>query len=119
MGQLGKGERGLQASGRVLGKLHRETSTESREQKNLMKKGEMRVRSHEGLKNEEILVQTGCCLSEEQLGKSQAWEFQDAGNEVATGILGSKNRGRARRSREGSPSAQLSVEHFWNIASRY
>lgn len=83
-GQLIKGERGLQASGMALGKLHKETSTESREQKNLMKKGEMSVRSHEGLKNEEIWEQTGCCLSEEQLGKSQAWEFPDAGNKVAT-----------------------------------
>lgn len=89
------------------------------EQKNLMKKGEMRVRSHEGPKNEETQVQTGRCLSEEQLGKSQAWEFGDAGNKVATGLSGSKNRDRARRSKEGSPSTQLSVEHFWSSASTY
>lgn len=94
LGQLGKGERSLQASGRAPVELHKETSRESREQKNLMKKNEMRVRSQEGLKNEEIRV-----LSEEQLGNSQAWEFWDAGNKVTTGISGSKNRGRARRFR--------------------
>lgn len=38
---------------------------------------------------------------------------------VATSTLGSKNRGRTRRSREGSPSAQLLVEHFWTSSSRY
>lgn len=119
MGQLSKGERGRPASGRALVELHKESSTESTEQKNLMKKGEMRVRSHEGPKNEEIQVHTGRCLSEEQLGKSQAWEFGDAGNKVATGLSGSKNRDRARRSKEGSPSTQLSVEHFWSTASRY
>lgn len=52
-----------------------------------MKKGEMRVRSHEGPKNEETQVQTGRCLSEEQLGKSQAQEFGDAGNKVASRAL--------------------------------
>lgn len=56
MGQLSKGERGLLASGRALVELHNETSTESREQKNLTKKGEMRVRSQEGPKNEETQV---------------------------------------------------------------
>lgn len=35
------------------------------------------------------------------LRKNPAWEYRDAGSKEAT--LGSKNRGRTRRSREGSP----------------
>lgn len=53
------------------------------------------------------------------LGKNQAWEYRDAGSKEATSTLGCKNRGRARRSRDGSSFSWHSLEHFWNTASRF
>jgi len=43
--------RGKEACRQSTAKLHNEADTKSREQNNLMKEGEMRTRSHEGLKN--------------------------------------------------------------------
>lgn len=53
------------------------------------------------------------------LGKCQAQEYRDTGSKKATSTLGCKNRGTAKRFREGSPSTWHTLEHFWNGASRF
>lgn len=91
MGQLGKGERSLQASGRTLVELHKETSTESRKRKNLMK-GEMRVRTHEGLKNKESESKLGvaCLRSSWVIAKHGSFEMLATKWPLASRALGTE-----------------------------